>query len=90
MPLHLAAPTQISSSRIGRQRLLLIWEMEVGVGGKVLTGKENVVHLLETGNNWGVKASCLCSIDENSQLGFFCILDSEYYPLDIWSCCPDT
>lgn len=40
MPLGLPPPAQISSSQIGGQRLLMIWEIEAGVGGKVLTGKE--------------------------------------------------
>lgn len=51
MPPHLAAVAGISSSQTEGQRLLLIRDIDVGVGGKVLTVRENVVHLAEVGND---------------------------------------
>lgn len=51
MPPHLAAVVGISFSPIGGQRLLLIRDVDVGVGGQVLTVRENAVHLAEVGND---------------------------------------
>lgn len=48
-----------------------MWEIEVGVGGKVLSVRENIVHLVEIGH-WDMKARCLMFCDKNSQQTFWC------------------
>lgn len=87
MPLHLAAIARVSSSQIGEWSLVLIWEIEVGEGGKVLTVGGKCPPVRDR-KQLGCESQLSCSMDENSQQIFFCILGSEYYTLGIWSCCP--